>query len=311
MAFSELENRIIHLCSEDPINIEAVQRLFDQGADPNAVDDWDDFEQEYTDVLFTACIFETQWDAPDFYPLLKCFLKNGLDIQRFADFIIGDLIFLGNNDRFRLTQLVFDHLSEKVSLKKALDKVGTEASFYNCNREFYNGEDSSDWEANDLDGLYELIEAYEKGEDYDGFKQLPKEINQKLVSIKISGNWISADEEKMVYRYKGNTVFMILELEQDVLIIRNGFTAFINNKSNMEKLSNDFSLRAESLLKGENVERVDFHPYSINVTEKYPQDGRTWFLDGRMVSIEFSGGKRIVFTTDNDAGNDTVFLQVM
>lgn len=308
MSYSELENRIIELAGENPINIDEVKKLFDQGADPNAVDGWDENEQDYDDILFTDCT--TLFDAPDYYQLLECFLKNGLDIKKYAERIIGDLIYMGDNDRFRLIQRIFDSLPERVSMQKALESVGEEASFYNCNPEFYKGNKSPEWESNDLEGMYELILAYENGDDYDGFKKLPEEINQKLLSVSVSGEVLQADEEKMVYRYKDNTVYMIIEMEQDTLIIKNGYAAFINSKEKFPKQKNAFTLYAESILKGEDVEQVSLHPYSFNVTDRYPEDGRVWYLDGRTLTVELSGGKKIVFTTSIDTDNDTVFLQV-
>lgn len=308
MSYTEYENRIIELASEHPVNIDKIQECFDLGADPNALDSWSESDQDYLDFLFTDCF--TLFDAPDLYPLLRCFLKNGLDINRFAEMIISDIIYLADNDRFRMIQLIFDSLSEKVSMQKALESVGDEASFYNCNPEFYKGKKTPEWESNDLDGLYEMIDAYEKGEAYDGFRKLPEVLNQKLLSISSSGDWISADTEKLVYQYKDNTVFMILEMERDTLIIKNGYAAFINNKHNLVKQKNEFTEYAAKSLTGAVVEKVSLHPYSINVSDRYPDDARNMFLNGRTVTVELSDGREIVFTTNIDTDNDTVYLQM-
>ena len=99
-------------------------------------------------------------------------------------------------------------------------------------------------------------------------------------------------------------------MERDTLIIKNGYSAFINNRCSLKKQNNRFTVQAENLLKGEEVECVSLHPYSFNVSDRNPQDGRIQFLNGRMVNIEFSNGKKIVFTTSIDTNNDTVFLQV-
>lgn len=308
MSYGELEKKVIELAAEHPVNIESIQALFDQGADPNAFDEYDESDPEDYELLFTACF--DFYNAPNLYALLECFLKNGLDIKKYAERIISDLIYLGENDRFKMVQLIFDSLPGKIAMEKALESIAGEASFYNCNQEFYDGKRSPDWESNELYGLYELIKAYAIGEEYDGFKQLPDVINQKLISISVAGDWILADEEKMVYRYKDNTVFMIIQMEQDTLFIKNGFTAFINNNSNMKKQQNTFTLYAEDILKGEIVEKVCFNHYSINITDRRPQDGRIWLLSGKTVTLELSGGKEIVFVADIDSKNDTVFIHV-
>lgn len=60
MAYGELENKILKLALENPINMDAVQKLFDMGADPNAAEDWNEKEQQYDYLLFTDCFFESK-----------------------------------------------------------------------------------------------------------------------------------------------------------------------------------------------------------------------------------------------------------
>ncbi len=83
MAYGELEIQILELSPDDPVDLEAVQKIFDQGADSNAVDDWNEVEQEYEETLFTGCIFETPWDGVDMYPFEKMNLYQQFNDKRF------------------------------------------------------------------------------------------------------------------------------------------------------------------------------------------------------------------------------------
>ena len=175
MPYSELENRIINASRENPINITEVQNLFDKGADPNAVDDWDEKEQEYMETLFTECVFATPWDGADMYPLLECFINNGLDVQRLAELILKSLIYVGpNTSRIKMAKLILEHLPNKIDMSNVLMTVGEEESFYRyCgnNTELYQIDD--DREADDLSNLYELLDAYARDSRKDfnhGFK---------------------------------------------------------------------------------------------------------------------------------------------
>ena len=165
MAYGELENRIIIASMKSPINLSEIQDLFDQGADPNAVDDWDEKEQEYEETLFIGCITSALWEGPDLYPLLECFIKNGLDVQRFAELILKDLIYVGpNSSRIKMAQLILDHLPNRIDMTNVLETVAGEESFYRC-----CGSDTDfvddDREAKDLWGLYEFLDAYAKAKD--------------------------------------------------------------------------------------------------------------------------------------------------
>lgn len=165
MAYGELENRILRASMKNPIDLSEIQNLFDQGADPNAVDDWNEDEQKYEETLFTGCIFETPWDGENLYPLLECFIKNGLDVQRQAELLLKDLIYVGpNSSRIKMAQLILEHLPNRIDMTHVLETVAGEESFYRCcgsNTDFVD----DDREAEDLRCFYEFLDAYAMAED--------------------------------------------------------------------------------------------------------------------------------------------------
>lgn len=137
MALGKLENKILDLVNNKIINIVEVEKLFEQGANPNALEDekvdkgWDG--DNYWSTFFSDCIFASQEKEPDLFPLLELFIKYGLDVNKYGPSIIGDFHFIrGNNDIYEMTKIMLDKMDRKTNIHEALSGIGVEAAHLNC-----------------------------------------------------------------------------------------------------------------------------------------------------------------------------------
>lgn len=306
MALGELENKILKLVDTKIIDIEKVKELFDNGANPNALK-YDEPEKEfdnniYYSTFFSECIFEAQEETPDLYNLLKVFIEYGLDIEKYGASIIGDFHFLSeNSDIYKMTKLILNSAENKIDIEEALSAIGLEESYRNCCCEEVADCDES---SNDLYGLYKLLETYKSGRDFNGFFRLNLKPNQKFISLKLNGNFIDINENRIVVKNEKEKCSMIskIKMENDTLVVEDSYGVYINNKDIEECTENQFTKKANQYFANEKIIEIKFKHYKVKISPKS-------YLNGRKVTILFTNNKKLVYEKDIDNNLETIEIK--
>lgn len=292
MALNKLENEILELVNNSKIDILKVEELFKSGANPNALE-YDEPDKGFNDdtywsTLFSECIFASQEKEPDLYPLLELFIKYGLDANKYGTSIIGDFHFIGGkSDIYEMTKLMLDNMDRKTDMGEALSGIGTEDSYLTCSF------DNMDSESNDLFGLYELIDAFKNNKPYKSFYKLPKKINEKFIKLNINGNFVILDKNKVAVKSEKSKMCMIskIEMEKNTLIVEDNYGVYINNEDQNNYEDNVFTKYANEYLKNEKIIDLKFKHYQIGLSP-------TSHAQGRVVTINFTNGKKLVYEED-------------
>lgn len=306
MALGELENKILKLVDTKIINVEKVRELFENGANPNALEcdepDKGFNDDVYYSTFFSECIFEAQEKAPDLYNLLKVFIEYGLDIEKYGSSIISDFHFIfENSDIYEMTKLILNSEKNKIDIGEAQAGIGTEESYRNCCLDEMPDQDES---SNDLFGLYKLLEAYKTGKEYNGFYRLNLKPNQKFIDFKVGGDFVEITENKITVKSCKEKCSMIskIQMENDVLIIEDNYGIYINNKDINEYSENEFTRKANQYFANERIIEIKFKHYAVEINPKS-------YAQGRVVTILFTNDKKLVYEEDVDNKLETIEIK--
>ena len=285
MSLNKLENDILNLVNRKNIDVRKVNELFKSGANPNALsnDEVETFNScSYYSTFFSECIFESQENTPDLFPLLKCFIENGLDVNKYGPSIIGDFHFIhGNSDIYKMTKYMLNHMDKNNPVEQALDSIGTEESYYNCSLK-------NDFASNELASIYELIKAFSKGNEFNNIYSWKTIIGEKVKEINISGTNCIIDDNTFICSSLNSEMKTLIECESNKLYILDNDIAFVNNSALIDNKSKKFSKYLTDNLKGEVIENVCFeHTEFIDAPRSYIQD--------RNIIISFSNNKKILY----------------
>lgn len=303
MALNILENKILELANNNIINIKEVEDLFKQGANPNALDDdkpdkgWDG--DEYWSTFFSECIFAAQDKEPDLFPLLELFIKYGLDVNKYGPSIIGDFHFIrGKSDIYEMTKIMLNKMDRTNNIHEAISGIGTESSYLNCSF------DDMDAESNDLLGLCIMLESFSENKPYKSFYRLPKKINELFKNIKITGEFVILEKNKVAVKSKKSefSMFSKIEMEKNNLIVEDNYTVYINNEDTHEYQENIFTEYANDYFKNEKVIDLKFKHYEIELSPNS-------HAQGRVVTINFTNNKKLVYEEDIDNSLATIEIQ--
>lgn len=285
MALNKLENEIFKLVDNNHIDINKVNELFKAGANPNAlleekVEKNDDCT--YYSTFFSECIFEAQSKSPDLFPLLKCFVENGLDVNKYGPSIIGDFCFIyKNSDIYEMTKYMLNHMDKDNCVNQALMGIGTEESYYNCCEHM-------DSESNELASIYEIIDAFANGKEFNDIYCWKRIIGQKVKSVKVSGNKSNIDGNVFICESENDGMKTLIECEKDSLYVIDSNMIFVNNSIGIDKYSEEYSRYLSDNLKGETIEKVEFeHTMFVSGPKTYSQ--------GRIIIISFSNNKKLLY----------------
>lgn len=300
----KLENEIIEMVNSKKIELAKIDELFNIGANPNALEyaePDEDFDCDiYWATLFSECIFSSQEKGADLYPLLKSFIKYGLDVNKFGASIIGDFTFVvGKSDIYEMTKLILENMDKNINVNQALSGIGLEESFLNCSF------DNRDGESNDLFGLYELIDAFSHNKAYKSFYRLPKKINEKFVKINVNGDFVVLDKNKIAVKSEKDKMCMIskIMMEKNTLIIEDNYGVYINNEDqNKYDDDNIFTINANEYFKKEKIINLKFKHYQVKLSAKS-------FAQGRVVTINFTNNKKLVYKEDADNNLESIEIE--
>lgn len=298
MSLGKLENEILKLVNKKNIDIMKVTELFEKGANPNALE-YDKPDSIYYSTFFSACIFEAQEKEPNLYELLKIFIEYGLDIEKYGASIIGDFHFIfENSDIYEMTKLMLNSAKHKIDVGQALSSIGIEESYRNCCLDEMPDRDES---SNELFGLYELLEAYKNEKNYNGFYRLNLKPNQKFINIKVKGDFVEINENKIAVKSEKEKCCMTskIQMENDTLIIEDNYGVYINNNDNDEYEENEFTRKANKYFADEKIVEIKFKHYEVEINP-------TSRAQGRVVTILFTNDKKLVYEEDVDNKLETI-----
>lgn len=267
------------------IELNKIQNLIDKGADLNKTVE---FDEELGGSFFCDCL-EICDNNIDTLPLLKLFIKNGYNIDKYGLNILEDIRFFNHNKSvIETAKFILNNFSNKVDLSEAIEAVETEAS-YNCCTE------KDDFSSNYLYTLCDVLKHYHNNENFDNVFDMEKIKGQKVLDISISGKLEKHDDDTVFIDENPNdiSVKMIIKCEKDTLIIKDTDYVCINNNEKFVKEESSYVSLLKDNIVGEIIEDINFEHYSYKV-------GDNSYAQGRNASIILSNSKRIIFKTIYD-----------
>ncbi len=304
MALGKLENEILALMNSEIIDINKVEELFKNGADPNALEDDEpdlDFDNNiHWSTFFTSCIFSTLQNNPDFYPLLEVFIKYGLDVNKYGSSLIDDFHFISNScDIYEMTKLLLNHVTDRDKIKPALSSINTVESWLNCNID-----EICDAESNDFYGLYVLVESFLNNKPYNTFYRLPKQINEEFNNLYVNGNFVSINKNKLsvkINKFEKSATTKIV-MKTNTLVVQDNHSVYINNDDTHTYEENEFTDYANSHFKNEKVIDINFKHFEVELSpDLCAQD--------RAVTINFTNNKKLKYAVDIE--NNLITIEII
>lgn len=306
MSLGVLENKILHYIDNEEIDILKIRELFDKGANPNALEndkpDKGFNDDIYYSTFFSECIFVAQEKAINLYELLKVFIEYGLDLEKYGSSIISDFHYISeSNDIYEMTKLILNSTKNKIDVGEAISGIGVEASYINCCLDEIENRDEL---SNYLFGLAVLLELYKENKPYNGVYSINKNINQKFINMKIKGDFVEVNNKKISVKSEKDRCSMLtnIQMEKDFLIVEDNYGVYINNQDMNEYNENVFTKNVNEYLKDEKIVEIKFKHYDVRIKPKVCKQGR-------VVTIEFTNGKKLVFEEDVINGLEIIELK--
>ena len=289
MMLGDLENKILQLAENRDFDLDKYEELFKQGANPNAICydfDYSDIEKDgykYYDTLFSACMDFISGDF-DFLPLLKCFYKNGLDLNLYGPSIISDIhysVYSKLTDFYEMIKFILNHMDKGISLYGCLVEYDMEESYYNCC--LYD-----DYNSNKLASFCKLLNYYCDGKDYNCIFPWEKIIGQKVKKVVVSGKNSRVEDNVFFSSFNYGDMSTLIQCEKDSLFVLDDYDVYVDNYICLDNSCEEFSVYLTNQLKDEIVENVEFEHIKII-------NGNKSISEGRNVIISFSNNKKIIY----------------
>lgn len=301
--FNKEEIEIYNICCSESVDYDRIDYLLKNGADANAIEifKYDNQEKLNEELLLVQCWLDGAFNRridehgekitgdPDFcIKLLKIFIKNGLDLERYVNQIFGAIQFTYDDKNFiDMTKIILSNIKNPnvIDLEKALSGIATEESYNNCcnvNHRY----------ANVLATIYEMIEKYTKGKDPNKYFICDKIIGQKINNISIFCKDLKIDfSNKLI----ADECDIFLECEKDRLSILNKYIFVDNNDidSKFERIDEDnrFEKKINKYLKNEIIEDIQFYNEEI-FSKPHVKNNLT------RIEIKISNNKKISIKCD-------------
>lgn len=273
--YNKEEKEIYDICCSDNVDYNRIDYLLKNGASANAVEitKYDNQEENEEDLLLVQCWLDGQFNRrydeegkqietdPDFcIKLLKIFMDNGLDIDRYVNHIFRNIQFTYDDKNYiEMTKLILNKLKNRSSLdlEETLEGIGSEESYNNCCEVDHRY-------ANVLSTIYEMIEKYSEGNNPNKYFICNKIIGQKIGNVQIYCKDLKVDlSNKLI----SDEFEIFIQCDKDILNIINKYI-FINNndiKSKFERINaeNNFEKEINKHLKNEMIEDIKFYNEEI------------------------------------------------
>ncbi len=283
--YNKYENEII---GSKKISLKRLDFLLKNGADVNAQEDTDIEDGHILDSLFQSVIYNyDEKSKNNLLKILKCFIDNGLDLEKYGSAIISDFHFIydKNQDIYGMTKLILNSLKKKINLDDAKHGIATESSWLICTYPEdinYN----PDYYANYLDGVIKILEKYENGEEYNDIYPSDNAIGEKFNKIYIKGNITNMTDNKIEYnsvRGRNTQLWTTIEFENSKLVVEDNYWAYIENTNNNLE-TNIFTENINNYLNKERLIKIIFDHYNNNGC-------------GRLCKLIFTNNKNLIYGT--------------
>lgn len=311
--YNKEEKEIYDICCSDKVDYNRIDYLLKNGASANAVEitKYDNQEENEEDLLMVQCWLDGQFNRrfdeegkqietdPDFcIKLLKIFIDNGLDVDRYVNHIFSDIQFTYDDKNYiEMTKLILNHLKSKdsIDLESTLSGIGTEESYNNCCTQDHKY-------ANILSTIYEMIEKFCKNDvNPNKFFECDKVLDQKIQKIKIFCKDIKIDQPKC---FICDYIDIFIECEKDILCIANKYI-FVNNNEIMSEYDplqetssvtkdNVFGHSFQDYVQNEKIIEISFKDCPINSAPRTT-------IHTTMITIKLTNNKLIKIKTDETA----------
>lgn len=302
-SFNKEEREIYNICCSDTVDYDRIDYLLKNGADANAVEvtKYENQEENEEDLLLTQCWLDGQYhrrfdedgnqidtDSDFCIKLLKIFIENGLDIDKYINHIFENIQFTYDDKNYiEMTKLILNNLKniKNLKLEKALEGIGAEESYNNCCVVDHRY-------ANVLSTIYEMIEKYYEGNDPNKYFICDKVIGQRIESAQFYCKDLKVDlSNKLI----ADEFEIFIQCEKDKLNIFNKYICINNNdiKSKFERIEeeNNFEKDFNKYLKGEIIENIQFYNEEI-WSKPRTQNNIT------KIEISISNNKKIIINLD-------------
>lgn len=282
MNFNDKEREILELVHNNNVDIEKINNLFKEGANANASNGI--VEDEYIGNLFSECIFEALPNDINIFELLKCFVQNGLDLDKYGNSIIGDLhATFVNNDIIEIVKYILDNVSKKINVEYAIEMFRLEAEYLSDDFSIY------DEKANLVDTVAFMLEEYMYGGHYKEVYDYSKIIGQEILEVTVDNSVSTSTKDYLMIDLKTKDINTIIKCSNDVLCVSNSTTAYINNNYKKSySVDNSFIKQLNETIKGEKIEKIEFEHTFERMTFKS-------FKSSRNIKLYFSNNKELFY----------------
>lgn len=279
----EIINKVAN--SKKIINLEEIQKLINMGADLNESDElFENFGGFYCE-----CLDECDSNI-NTLPLLKLFVKNGFNIDKFASNILQDYRFFDRErkDVVEVAKYILNTCKNKVNVEDALEAISIETSNKNCS-------EKNDFGSNLLYILYEVLDRYKNNKNFDDISDLTTIKGQKIIDVSIDGQLEKYDKNVVFVNEKNNDTSMkiTIKCDKNTLVVYNTDFVMVDNGAKCEKDKNPFVSMLKKEIVGEKIENIVFEHFSCEQEERV-------YLQGRNSTIILSNGKTIILKTIYD-----------
>lgn len=306
--FNKFEHEIIEICSRQRVDYDRIDFLLKNGASVNAciVTKYssDDIEEDlllvecWRNANFLSDDNERKIDDDFYLRLLKIFIDNGLDVDKYANVLLSNIQYTYNNKYYiELVKVILNNLrgGRKLNFDESLDAIGSEESYQNCCMQDHEY-------ANTLSTIYEMIEKFsEKGLDPNKYYGHNRIIDQKIKDTKIFCKDVKIDQPR---KFICDEIEIFIECEFDTLCIINKFIFVNNNKieSDHEPLAatnrinseNFFGNSLKEYTQNEKIIKIEFNDLSIKSAPKTT-------IHCTVITVKLTNNKIMKIGTDETA----------
>lgn len=285
-------NKDEEISNTDNISIEGLDWLLKNGGNVNAQED-ETVEDGY--ILYSPfqnIIYNYKFErTSNLLEILKCFIANGLDVEKYANSIISDFHFIGDKsqDAYEMTKLLLNSLQEKINLEVAKEGIESEISWLVCTYPDEGYDNPMDY-ANYLDGIMKILENYEQGKEYNSIFPCDDAIGETFKKISINGQICNITNNKIEYKQskgRNTKLWTNIQLGDKKLVIEDNYWAYIDNSSENTG-TNIFTENANKYFANEKLVEIKFTHYSHQK------------CSGRLCELIFTNNKRLIYGVDND-----------
>ena len=252
MEFNEKEKKIIELIHNNNVDLNLISDLLKNGADVNASNGLT--EDNYMGSLLSECIFEALNNDIKVFDLIKCFVENGFDLNKYGSSIIGDLhASFEDEDLIDIIKYILDTATTKIDVNHGIGMFRIESEYLSDTFSEY------DEKANLADTIAFMLEEYKYGNNYNEVYLYSKIIGQTVKDITIDDSVKASNKNYMMIDLRNKDINTFIKCDKDTLCIYNSTTCYVNNNySNMPGSNDPFIEYLKTSLIGSTITKIEF-----------------------------------------------------